>query len=256
MRAYLSPTLIALFSASLLVTACGSDPAEPISGVKSNAGDNAGGSSNNAGGSSNGESGSAGTAGTGNDTDPLGGGGASSGTKYPAGPYGLSVGSIVQNYEFLGLTNPKASSYDTGTLTKISFADFYNPEGAGDKPKFLLVTASARWCVYCKEEASHSMKAYEQYQPQGVEFLTTIFEDDASPPNPAVASDLQKWTKSYSLAYPVALDPKLQLGAFFNVSAAPFNMIVDTSTMTIVWKNEGAVDFSKAGNPLDQVLAK
>jgi hypothetical protein len=69
-----------------------------------------------------------------------------------------------------------------------------------------------------------------------------------------VINDLVIWTKAYKLEYPTVLDPSLLLGKFFTVSAAPFNMIVDLSDMTIKWRNEGEVDLLKAGNPLEMVV--
>lgn len=235
---------LAVLGASFSMLGCGSDPAPPA--------DQAAGNQVDPGQKSN--LGASGAGGGGGLENPGGGGSTSSAVKYPAGPYGLDLNTTVTDYTFLGLRQPLEANYDTSKTENLSFHDYYNPEADPAKPKWLMVTASARWCTFCKSEAARSMKVYDKYKGLGMEFLTVLFEDDASPPNPATLKDLQLWTKAYKLAYPVGLDPKLQLGAFFNVSAAPFNMVLDLTTMTIKFKNEGEVDLSVAGNPIEAVI--
>jgi hypothetical protein len=252
MRAHLTSLAACFVAIGLISAGCGSDPAAPETnnGVKSNVGQGAGGSEGTpagGGGSSNG--------GAGGVIDPGGGGGQTAAPAYPPGPYGQEIGSVLQDYVFFGLHNPKEANYDVAGLgANIALHDFYNPEKDAARPQFLLVTASARWCPHCKNEAKVSMAAHDYWAPKGVQFMTAIFEDDASPPNPAVINDLVIWTKAYKLEYPTVLDPSLLLGKFFTVSAAPFNMIVDLSDMTIKWRNEGEVDLLKAGNPLEMVV--
>jgi hypothetical protein len=221
--------------------ACSSDPASPKvleaeesgSGGSSTAGT---GGQNNTGGTSTAGSGQGGSA-------QAGSAGSNTNTNtYPSGPFGQAVGDILQNMSFTGWRNPKSVNYDTATAEKVSFADFYNPDGAATKPKVLLVTTAARWCSACKAEASESMANYNYWRDKGVEFITLLFEDAANPPNPATGTDLQLWAKAYQIEYHLALDPNLQLGAFFNKDASPFNMIVDTKTMKIVYAQEGVVD--------------
>ncbi len=184
---------------------------------------------------------------------------------YPGAPYGQSVGTIVQNFTFAGLRNPKATAFkaEAGNLTTIELSDFYNPpkdlarpcgaDNAADpsKPRVLVVTASALWCSACKEEAKVSMQNYRSWNQDGVqlvEFLTTVFEDANS--NPATLKDLEVWTKKYALEYPSVLDPALKLGVFFDKSAAPFNMIVNLCDMSIVYASTGALDTSRNNKTL------
>jgi hypothetical protein len=174
-------------------------------------------------------------------------------TQYPAGPFGLEVGDVVQNFNFYGLTNPTAVGYDPAKGGTISFKDFYNPTNDATKPRVLVVTASARWCTYCKDEASKSMKNYAYWNEKGVEFLTAIFQDDQH--NPAQFADLNKWTKTYGLGYPVVLDPAPpQLGVFFSLDAAPFNMVLDLTTMKILYKVAGEVDLGPTNATLKKAV--
>lgn len=186
--------------------------------------------------------------------------GAAGGTQavnYPAGPYGHTKDTVLENKTFQGLVNPSAASFvaDEATTAKIQFADFYNPTKDPSKPLVLVMTAAARWCGPCKQEASVSMKHYATWHPKGVEFLVTVIEDASNPPNDATFTDLQLWTKAYKLEYPTVIDPGAKnMSAFFNKSAIPFNMIVDTTTMTIKYTVEGLLDMGEtaAGGKLIQ----
>src|SRR5512144_1830208 len=51
---------------------------------------------------------------------------------YPAGPYGIEIGSVVRNYKFVGFPDP---SKDTSSAYPIELADFYNPTGTDVYPE-------------------------------------------------------------------------------------------------------------------------
>lgn len=227
----------------LLVAACGSDPAAP------EVQEGTGGNDPGIGGSGGGTAGGAGTAGN------AGNGGTPS-AQYPAGPYGLSEGSVLQDMTFAGMRNPKAVDYianDT-TIENISFRDYYNPTGDPGKPLALVVNASALWCSACKYQATTTMAHYNYWKDKGVEFMETVFEDDDY--NPAKLQHLEQWAKTYKFEFPTVLDPTLKLGAFFDQSASPFNMIIDTRTMTIVVAMEGVLDTSSGNATLKDLTGQ
>ncbi len=172
---------------------------------------------------------------------------------YPAGPYGRSVGSVIQNFKFTGFLNPKASNYvaDENSMVTIELSNYFNPTADPGKPVALLVNASARWCSVCKEEARQSMIHYPYWSERGVEFMTAIFENDDA--QPAQFIDIEYWGQRFELEYPLVLDPKLTLGVFFSKSASPFNMIIDTRTMTIAFAKEGLIELGPS-NPTLQAL--
>lgn len=175
---------------------------------------------------------------------------------YPDGPYGNSVGAVVQNFKFTGFVNPLASGYvaDANTITTISLADYYNPDGDPSRPVALMVNASALWCSVCQQEAKLSMNHYGHWKPKGVEFVTSIFEDNDS--NPATLVDIEYWAKKYQLEYPVVLDPALKLGVFFDKSASPFNMIIDTRTMRIEFAEAGLIDLGPDNETLQRLAGE
>lgn len=169
--------------------------------------------------------------------------------QYAAGPYGISKGSTIQNYEFVGYPN---STVDLTAMKPIQLADFYNPTGdavfpegspygAGTpKPKGLLIVVSAVWCGPCNYEADVTLPVlYKKYKPQGGEFFL-VLADSATPGVPAEPKNLYLWDKKYQLDYPSAIDPASKLAALFEADAFPANMIIRTSDMKIIDVTAGA----------------
>lgn len=175
---------------------------------------------------------------------------------YPMGPYGRDVGTTIQNFKFTGFMNPLAANYvaDETSIVTLRLSDYYNPDGNPEKPVALLINASARWCPYCQDEAKQSMLHYHDWRAKGVEFVTAIFENEDS--EPAQFTDIEYWGAKFKIEYPLVLDPKLSLGAFFDKSAAPFNMIIDTRTMTIAFAEEGLIDLGPTNPTLVYLTGK
>jgi hypothetical protein len=185
---------------------------------------------------------------------------------YPAGPYGVGVGSIIENYQFVGFANAMA---DTSAMQLIQLADFYNPTGeevfpegspygAGEpKPKALLIDVSSVWCPPCNEEAKDVLPSlYEKYQPQGGEFLLQL-ADGPTRNVPAEPKHLYNWTLKYKVDYPAAIDPSYKLSSLFEADAFPANMIIKTKDMTIVEVISGSpTPGTAAGNIFWKIFEK
>jgi len=167
---------------------------------------------------------------------------------YPDGPYGISKGSIVQNYELIGFPNAMA---DTASGVRfIPFSEFYNPTGeelfpensvfpvGQPKPEALAIIISAVWCGPCQYEAAEVLPGlYAKYKPMGGEFLLALAEGLSG--SPATPDDLTKWTKKYHVDYPAVTDPGGKLAAIWESDAFPANIIIDTRTMEIVQTYSG-----------------
>ncbi len=180
--------------------------------------------------------------------DPLapdfkGGGQPGNGTTaaYP-GPYGVGIGSVIPNYEFLGY--PRASTEAT-ELRKIQLADFYNPTGTGVypagspygegrvKPKALLIDRSAVWCGPCNYEAKNELPGkHLKYAPDG-EFLVAL-DEGGTPGTSPTQGNLDGWVNTYKLDYPAVLNPAATLSAIVGIDAYPGHIIVRTRDMKIV----------------------
>lgn len=175
---------------------------------------------------------------------------------YPAGPYGLGVGSVLPNFEFLGYQNPVAAQ----NQTTIRLSDFYNPHAhdakyspapgeqddrlfpaesgfamAGQaKPTVLLIDIASVWCVPCNNEAKSILpQKHALYKNCGGEFLLNL-HDGKTPGTTATWLNLNSWTKTYKVDYPAIIDPGFKMDTIFGVDAFPNNVIVDTTTMKIV----------------------
>ncbi len=176
---------------------------------------------------------------------------------YPAGPYGIAVGSVIENYDFVGYQNAMT---DTSTMQLIQLADFFNPHGkdptyvapaggqddryfpsstgyenAGKlKPTVLLIDIASVWCGPCNEEAGTILPAkHATYLPCGGEFLLQL-ADSATPGTPATPKNLLNWTEKYKVDFPGVIDPSYKLNNLYTVNAFPQNLVVDTTTMKIV----------------------
>ena len=163
---------------------------------------------------------------------------------YPEGPKGFDVGSVIENFRWVGHVNFR--DHGDGPLQLIQLADFYNPTGTdvfgpnqafpegSPKPKALLLDVASVWCGPCKTEAKSILPGlYELYKPQGGEFLLQL-ADGPTGGEPATVKNLYNWSKLYKTNYPSVLDPAYKLGALFEAEAYPQNFIIDTRTMTIV----------------------
>jgi len=155
---------------------------------------------------------------------------------YPDGPYGYGVGATIANLSFMGWRDPVKSNYDVNQFDNVSLAEFYNPSGAQDKPRLLLINASAVWCVVCRAEYSQLRrdKTYDTFKPKGVEVLGVLFEDNDH--NPARPSDLQQWggDKGFNVKFPLVLDPGFKISKYFTSDATPMNLLIDTTSMRII----------------------
>ena len=176
---------------------------------------------------------------------------------YPSGPYGVNVGSVIENYQFIGYRDAKAEHTTTQT---IQLADFYNPHGkdpsykpatpadddrifAADsgyanagklKPTALLIQIASVWCGPCNEEAATILPVkHALYAPCGGEFLLQL-ADSATPGTAATQKNLTSWTVKYKVDYPGVIDPSYKLDPLYILNAYPQNFAIDTTTMKIV----------------------
>ncbi len=176
--------------------------------------------------------------------------GASCGTGiYPCGPYGTSVGNVVENLEFQGFSDPKDlctkhkdKVMDTTALRKISFKDFHLG-GAGcaaTKPKVLWVMVSAGWCGPCKYEVATVQGWLKNGQvDERIALFNILFETEKGTV-PATEAFIKTWINTYKLSLPVVMDPSFKMGAFFDRKAVPFNMLIDLKTMKVLHRKTGA----------------
>jgi hypothetical protein len=179
---------------------------------------------------------------------PPGGAGQPANAAYPEGPYGVGVGSVVQNFEFVGYTRPDVDKAD---MEVVSFSDFYNPTGtevfpedgrawAGlPKPKAVAISVTAYWCPPCKEEWRSDIPPLQaELGPKGGMFLLLMSDGNAGGV-PPVIDELNSWTSNFAVTAPSVLDSSLDFQPVWEGDAYPQNVLIRTSDMTIVDKVNG-----------------
>jgi hypothetical protein len=154
---------------------------------------------------------------------------------YPAGPYGVGLGSTLEDFAFLGWRDPVASGYDISKLETVHLSEFYNPDGRTDV-KLIWINASAVWCSVCRAEMKdiNARDVNAIMRPMGLQMIETLFEDNDY--GPARPLDLQKWGQviDHEIDFPLLLDPGFKLGAFFTSDATPLNLLIRADTMQVI----------------------
>lgn len=138
-------------------------------------------------------------------------------SSYPSGPYGESEGSVIADLSFAA---PDGAS--------ITLADLH----ADPEVKVILLATAAGWCTACIEEQSALQDLFDRYGARGLRVLVTLFEDrDFQPADAALAA---AWKEEHALTFDVVADATFQLGAFYDSSLTPMNMLVDVDGMEIL----------------------
>lgn len=170
-------------------------------------------------------------------------------TTYPCGPYGTNTGDKVKNMELEGYMDAKElcrlhkdKELDLTKLAKISFLDYYKGGAAcpNDPKKLLWVMVSAGWCLPCKAEVQSVQAKYKGDKYDKRLGIINVVIETTKNNEPADAAFIKQWASGYKLTYPVLMDPIFKTGAYFSKKAAPFNMLIDTKEMTILYRSTGA----------------
>ena len=198
-------------------------------------------------------------------------GGAS--VQYAPGPFGVGVGSTINNYTFLGFPSP---GVDDEGLETMKMSDFYNPTGEGvfpadslyragePLPKAIMIANSAGWCQPCMAEAYSVMDpVYDDYLDQGGEFMVSIEEGVTY--EPAVEDDLWEWVNAtnfpaglgvpsdWRVRWPGIINPTGALWPIIGQGAFPGAIVVRTKDMKIANVEIGAGG-SSTWNTFDAIL--
>jgi hypothetical protein len=163
---------------------------------------------------------------------PGGGSTPASTCSYPAGPYGTSVGDVVDHsLSWQGYVN------DGATATTVTVKDYYDCDGSQGISAVLL-DESATWCINCENEAqSIAPDVTSTWQSQGIHLVTLMAQDQET--DPATLDTALSWRNEYALTVgAVCADPawtlKLWGGATGSGNGFPTNVLIDPRTMKIV----------------------
>jgi hypothetical protein len=156
--------------------------------------------------------------------------------QYPCAPYGFTTGAVMQNLSLTGRRdfNMSGSPLDDPAAT-IQLGDYYKDKNL----KVLLISLATVWCAPCASEQPSLVTLYQNYQSahKGVAFLEVILQNAQAQPADQPTADA--WAMTYKLPFDIASDPQNALMPFYNPSTFPVQLILDTSTMTILYDHTG-----------------
>lgn len=168
---------------------------------------------------------------------------------YPCGPYGSAVGQVAANLSFSALADPDhlckdtvAMKQDLGPPRAIALADWHRGGAACSTKtwRLLWVMVSAGWCASCKTEVAGVQASIDAagLDPR-VAVLNVVYETTVVK-QPVGEDFLRTWAQAYGLTFPVAMDPAFTMGAYFSRGEAPFNLLLELKTMTILYRRTGS----------------
>jgi hypothetical protein len=150
---------------------------------------------------------------------------------YPAGPYGVAVGDVLDPSLSWQAYAPGATAAST-----LSISDLYDCDGKKGI-NALVFDTSGQWCVACQYEAenvpawmSSTGTGVGKWTSLGVRFVSLIIQNNAY--QPATIITASQWRAMFdltSIVY-VAADPN----DTFPAVALPHNILINPRTMRIV----------------------
>jgi hypothetical protein len=191
------------------------------SGAGGTGGAGTGGSSGGTGGDGTGGSAASGGGGTGGAGASGGAGGANA---YPAGPYGKEVGDTIENYAFRGYVNDAGTALSTTMSLQDYDLDDLRSSGAG----YALIHLSAYYCAGCRSAAMDLGDLSAPVQQAGGRVIEVLFDGDLDP-----------WVVAYDLMV-TTIAPQAGNTLVAGPADREHALIVDLSTMKIVWKAFGS----------------
>jgi len=154
---------------------------------------------------------------------------------YPAGPYGTSVGMVVNpGLSWQGYL-PNATSVST-----IAPNDLYDCDGSKGIDA-IIFDASAAWCAACQSQAANTPQLFQQYDALDIRVVALIVQDQNSAP--ATTATAEAWKTQYGLTdITVAADPAFSFAPPDESSVSlPVTIVVDPRSMKIMAVNQGYV---------------
>lgn len=150
----------------------------------------------------------------------------------PAGPYGTSVGDVVDpSLTWQGYVD------DSGQTTTVRLADYFDCNGSRGV-RALVIDESALWCPSCQTQAQTlAMLAPDKWKNEGVSLLVLMAQDQQE--NPATVDTALTWRNEFALTTgAVVADPawttKLWGGATGAGNGFPTDIVIDPRTFRIV----------------------
>ena len=85
--------------------------------------------------------------------------------------------------------------------------------------KILVLRFQASYCKPCVKESPGLARIADRYGPRGVEVVAFHVQD--------TVADTRAFMRRYRVTYPVAVDPKLNIGNSFGFKGSPYTIVID-----------------------------
>ena len=85
--------------------------------------------------------------------------------------------------------------------------------------KVLVLRFQASYCKPCAKESPAFGRLYDKYRTKNVEVLALHVQD--------TANDTRNFIRRNKVNYPVALDPRLNIGNTFGFKGTPYTVVID-----------------------------
>jgi hypothetical protein len=152
---------------------------------------------------------------------------------------GTTPGDHFPNLTFQGYPDSNRAA----GLQTISLADYYDPQAS--RHRVLHVMAAAMWCPHCQNETDRMAELAPTLRTEGAEFVQVVINGPSSG-TAADLCDVDSWMEEHATNFTVVFDARAKrLGAVADVSAVPWNALIDTRTMEVLDVSVGApADFA------------
>jgi peroxiredoxin len=111
--------------------------------------------------------------------------------------------------------------------------------------KVVVLRFQASYCKPCVKESPAFSKVVERYRDRDVEFVAVHVQD--------TATDTQRFAKRTKATYPIAMDPRLNLGNRFGFKGTPYTVVIDKKgEMVVQYHGENAA--TRLPRTLDSLL--
>jgi len=98
--------------------------------------------------------------------------------------------------------------------------------------KVIVLRFQASYCKPCVKESAAFGRVVERYKDRDVVFVAVHVQD--------AMSDVRKFMKNGNVTYPIAVDPKLNLGNRYGFKGSPYTVVIDRKgDIAQKWAGEG-----------------
>ena len=153
--------------------------------------------------------------------------------------HGTTPGDHFPNLTFQGYVDSNRAA----GLQTVSLADVYDPNAT--RHRVLHLMAAVMWCPHCQHETDLMASLVPTLRAEGAAFIQVVLNGPSRGKGPDLC-DMDSWIDDHATSFTVVFDVSARrLGSVADVSAVPWNALIDTRTMEVLDVTVGApADFA------------